>query len=198
MVVAEVERIADGLNLDRDDRAMLIAAAAFHDAGKAAARWQRAFNALPEGGPYAKTSGPLNLGILNGYRHEFQSVLIADDKGLNGIDRSSLRFDLALHLIAAHHGNARPAIGIEGCDKLPPTAAARRAREMAERFARLQRKLGPWGLAWWESLLRAADRRASGQHEERPRPPRVASQEADQRSSSDDSVTTAQGELDLK
>ena len=198
MVVEEVARIADGLSLDRDDRAMLIAAAAFHDAGKAALRWQRAFNALPEGGPYAKTSGPLNLGILNGYRHEFQSVLIADDKGLNGIDRSSLRFDLALHLIAAHHGNARPAIGIEGCDRLPPSAAARRAREIAERFARLQRKLGPWGLAWWESLLRAADRRASGQHEERTQPPRVASQESDQRSSSDDSVTTAQGELDLK
>lgn len=198
MVVEEVARIADGLNLGSADRAMLIAAAAFHDAGKDTPRWQRAFSALPEGGPYAKTSGPLNLGILNGYRHEFQSVLIADDEGLNGIDRASSRYDLALHLIAAHHGNARPAIGIEGCDKLPPTAAARRAREMAERFARLQRKLGPWGLAWWESLLRAADRRASGQHEERPRPPRVASQEADQRSSSDDSVTTAQGELDLK
>ena len=198
MVVAEVARIADGLNLDRDDRAMLIAAAAFHDAGKDTARWQRAFNALPEGGPYAKTSGPLNLGILNGYRHEFQSVLIADDEGLNGIDRASSRYDLALHLIAAHHGNARPAIGIEGCDKLPPTAAARRAREMAERFARLQRKLGPWGLAWWESLLRAADRRASGQHEECPRPPRVARQESDQRSISNNSVTTAQGKLDLE
>lgn len=198
MVVAEVARIADGLKLDRDDRAMLIAAAAFHDAGKDTPRWQRAFNARPEGGPYAKTSGPLNLGILNGYRHEFRSVLVADSKGLNGIDRASSRYDLALHLIAAHHGNARPAIGIEGCDKLPPTAAARRAREMAERFACLQRKLGPWGLAWWESLLRAADRRASGLHEERTRPPRVARQESDQRSSSDDSVTTAQGELDLK
>ena len=198
MVAVEAARIADGLNLDAADKSMLVAAAAAHDAGKAAPRWQRAFNALPEGGPYAKTSGPLNLGILNGYRHEFQSVVMAADDGLNGIDRSSWRFDFALHLIAAHHGNARPAIGIEGCDSLPPTAAARRAREIAERFVRLQNTLGPWGLAWWESLLRAADRRASKQHEERTQPRRVAGQQSDQRSSSNTSVAADEGKQDVK
>ena len=164
MVVAEVARIANGLNLNDDDRAMLVAAAEFHDAGKGAQRWQRAFNARREGRPFAKTPGPLNLSILSGYRHEFQSVLDAAQDGLNGIDRSSQRYDLALHLIAAHHGNARPVIGIEGCDTLPPTVAGRRAREIALRFVRLQNHLGPWELAWWESLLRAADRRASKLH----------------------------------
>lgn len=157
----EAGRIAEALNLAADDRAMLEAAARHHDDGKKAPRWQRAFNAPREGGPYAKTSGPLNRHVLNGYRHEFQSMLDAQERGLDGLDRSDHRFDLALHLIASHHGYARPAIGIEGCDTLPPTVAQGHAREIALRFARLQRQWGPWGLAWWEALLRAADQRAS-------------------------------------
>jgi CRISPR-associated endonuclease/helicase Cas3 len=36
-----------------------------------------------------------------------------------------------------------------------------RTREVALRFARLQKRWGPWGLAWWEALLRAADVQAS-------------------------------------
>ena len=88
-------------------------------------------------------------------------MLDAEKDGLDGLDRSDPRFDLALHLMAAHHGYARPVIAVEGCDGLPPSAAAGRAREVARRFARLQRRWGPWGLAWWEALLRAADRRAS-------------------------------------
>ena len=158
----EAARIAEALDLSKDDRAMLEAAARHHDDGKAAHRWQRAFNAPRNGeGPYAKTPGPLNRQLLNGYRHEFQSVIDAENKGLNGLDRHDPRFDLALHLIAAHHGHARPTIPIEGCDSLPPTAANIRAHEIALRFARLQQQLGPWGLAYWEALLRAADQRAS-------------------------------------
>ena len=160
-VACEAVRIAAALGLPKDDRKMLRAAALHHDDGKKASRWQRAFNAPLEGRPYAKTPGPLNRQILNGYRHELQSMLDAEDTGLDGLDRADPRFDLALHLIAAHHGRARPVIGIEGCDALPPTAAARRARGAALRFARLQREWGPWGLAWWEALLRAADQRAS-------------------------------------
>ena len=160
-VGSEAARIATALDLAEEDRAMLVAAALHHDDGKRASRWQRAFNAKREGGPYAKTPGPLNRKVLNGYRHEFQSMLDAEETGLDGLDRSDPRFDLALHLIAAHHGRARPVIGIEGCDSLPPTAAAHRAHEVALRFARLQRRWGPWGLAWWEALLRAADQRAS-------------------------------------
>jgi CRISPR-associated endonuclease/helicase Cas3 len=66
-----------------------------------------------------------------------------------------------LHLIAAHHGFARPLIGTESCDDAPPSALEARAVEIALRFARLQARWGPWGLAWWESLLRAADQLAS-------------------------------------
>ena len=157
----EAGRIADALGLEPDDRTMLMAAARRHDTGKRAKRWQRAFNARHEGGPYAKTPGPVNWADLNGYRHEFQSVLDAQRDGLGELKRDGLRFDLALHLIAAHHGYARPTISVEGCDALRPTAAESRAVEIARRFARLQRQWGPWGLAWWEALLRAADQGAS-------------------------------------
>ena len=160
-VAREAARIADELRLEKRDRAMLIAAARHHDDGKGAPRWQRAFNAPQTGGPYAKTSGPLNVRLLNGYRHEFQSACDAARNGLDGVDRTDPRFELALHLIAAHHGSARPSMGIDGCDGLPPSAAEAEAYEIALRYARLQRKWGPWGLAWWEALLRAADQRAS-------------------------------------
>lgn len=158
---AEADRIATALGFSEGDRAMVVAAARHHDDGKRAQRWQRAFNAPRKGGPYAKTPGPLNRHVLDGYRHEFQSMLDAEERGLDGLERSDPRFELALHMIAAHHGQARPAIRVSGCDRLPPTVAAGRAFEVGQRFARLQRQWGPWGLAWWEALLRAADQRTS-------------------------------------
>ena len=153
--------IADALALSEDDRAMLMAAARHHDDGKKALRWQRAFNAPQDGVSYAKTTRPPDRHILNGYRHEFGSVLDAQSRGFEGINRTDPRFELALHLIAAHHGNARPAIETKGCDSHPPTVTEREAHQIAVRFARLQRRWGPWGLAWWEALLRAADQQAS-------------------------------------
>lgn len=65
---------------------------------------------------------------------------------------------LALHLIVAHHGGGRPTIRHGGEEE--------RAGEVALRFARLQQRWGPWGLAWWEALLRAADAEASRRHDE--------------------------------
>jgi CRISPR-associated endonuclease/helicase Cas3 len=74
--------------------------------------------------------------------------------------------DLVLHLIAAHHGWARPAIGWQGCEHERPTAARRRAQDVALRYVRLQERWGPWGLAYLETLLRAADQQASRRLEE--------------------------------
>ena len=164
----EAERIADALRLDPEDRAMLAAAARHHDDGKSAERWQRAFNAPPDwqtNGAYAKTTSSPNQQLLNGFRHEFKSAIDAGRKGLDGIDRTDPRFALALHLIAAHHGHARPAIAVDGYDELPPSQAEAGAHAIALRFAHLQRHWGPWGLAWWEALLRAADQSASRQLE---------------------------------
>jgi CRISPR-associated endonuclease/helicase Cas3 len=138
---------------------MLAIAARIHDEGKRAQQWQVAFRA-PANGPYAKTRGPINYTLLDGYRHELGSLLLAESDDRLSHLPDDLR-DLALHLIAAHHGFARPVIGITGCDNAPPSALERPAGDVALRFARLQRRWGPWGLAWWEALLRAVDQQAS-------------------------------------
>jgi CRISPR-associated endonuclease/helicase Cas3 len=156
---ARARAVAKRLGLEAAYEEMLAVAAVLHDEGKRAKRWQRSFNA-PEGGPYAKTKGPINYALLDGYRHELGSLPRAQtDERVKGLP-DELR-DLALHLITAHHGFGRPVIGTSGCEDAPPSVVEERAREVALRFARLQRRWGPWGLAWWEALLRAADQQAS-------------------------------------
>src|SRR5262249_36008599 len=138
---------------------MLVIAARLHDEGKRAKRWQRAFNA-PNDHHYAKTKGPVSYKLLDGYRHEFGSLLYMEsDVGFNALPPEIQ--DVALHLVAAHHGGARPLISAESCEDAPPSSLEERARDVALRFARLQKRCGPWGLAWWEALLRAADQQAS-------------------------------------
>jgi CRISPR-associated endonuclease/helicase Cas3 len=134
-----------------------------HDEGKRAKRWQRAFNAKSDG-IYAKTRGPLNNALLDGYRHEFGSLPFAEKDARLSALPADLQ-DLALHLIAAHHGFARPVISTSGCEDAPPSSLEKRAREIALRFTRLQKRWGPWGLAWWEALLRAADQQASREND---------------------------------
>lgn len=139
---------------------MFAIAARLHDEGKKAALWQDAFRAPRKDRPYAKTLGPMIRGMLSGYRHEFGSLPYAQQNEDFRKLPDELQ-ELALHLIAAHHGFARPVIATSGCEDAPPSVLEARAREVALRFARLQRRWGPWGLAWWEALLRAADQQAS-------------------------------------
>ena len=162
----KARRIAAKIGLSDTGANALALAAFLHDEGKKAPRWQRAFGAprqRDDGGAYkvfAKTRGPINQAILDGYRHEFGSLPYLEKNAEFEALREDWR-ELVLHLVAAHHGQARPVIRTQGCEDAPPSALEERACNVALRFARLQKRWGPWGLAWWEALLRAADQQAS-------------------------------------
>ncbi len=155
-VAARARDMARRLGLPDEEVEAFAAAARLHDDGKAAVRWQDAMNAPKDGRPYAKTCGGGNGRLLEGYRHEFGSLLKAERMYLPERTR-----DLILHLVAAHHGNARPLISTAGCEDGPPSLLESKAGDAALRFARLQKQYGPWGLAWREAILRAADRSVS-------------------------------------
>jgi CRISPR-associated endonuclease/helicase Cas3 len=156
--------------LPDDIASAVVLAAWWHDLGKHRERWQRSLgNDRYPTEVYAK-SGRLpdgtvlrSRGFLKDYRHEFGSVLdVLDEKHPHHAEFMKLSHDmreLVLHLIAAHHGRARPhfpmdeAIDLERDNQV----AAALAIEMPRRFARLQQKYGRWGLAYLESLVRAAD-----------------------------------------
>ncbi|SLN77780.1 type I-G CRISPR-associated helicase/endonuclease Cas3g [Oceanibacterium hippocampi] len=160
----KAEVLAAGLGLPPEIADAIVLAAVLHDEGKRAEIWQRAFNAKRDD-IYAKTRGPLRLPLLGGYRHEFGSIAhVERDARFRALD-PGLR-DLVLHLVAAHHGRARPLIETDGADG-PPSVLEARARDIALRFGRLQARFGPWGLAWLEAILRAADQQASRDLDER-------------------------------
>lgn len=143
--------IVSNLGLPSNLADAVVTAAEHHDLGKSHPHWQECMHGDADD-PLAKTASrrrPLNLG---GFRHEFESVRrIAGE--LDGHPEK----DLVLHLIAAHHGWARPCFN--------PNASIDAAEGehllVMERYASLQRRFGAWGLAWLEGLLRGADWQAS-------------------------------------
>jgi CRISPR-associated endonuclease/helicase Cas3 len=124
--------------------------------------------------PQQRREARERAGLPEGFRHEMLSVQIADRFGLVGA--SHRHRELILHLIAAHHGNARPFAPLV-LDGDPPDVAVkgvalagavrsecpphRLDSGIAERFWTLTRRYGWWGLAYLEAILRLADQQAS-------------------------------------
>ncbi|MSU78426.1 MAG: type I-U CRISPR-associated helicase/endonuclease Cas3 [Gemmataceae bacterium] len=152
----------DGLSLAEPLRTAVIVAAMYHDLGKARTTWQRSIGNFDPKTLYAKSGGSMRPRDLNGYRHEFGSLLdvTAHQRFRDLPDDMN---ELVLHLIAAHHGRARPHFPAD--EAFDPEPKGRNvdalASEIPRRFAKLQRKYGRWGLAYLESLVRAADILAS-------------------------------------
>lgn len=152
-------------------------AARHHDDGKEDPRFQ----ALLYGGPalarplIAKSGGGrrdrrqgaagfAQSGLPRGFRHEAVSLSLLSDEAWADADVDG---DLVRHLVASHHGCARPSFSY--VDEKPwrdVSALTRVDGEVPERYWRLTRRYGWWGLALIESILRLADHRASRDEEE--------------------------------
>lgn len=140
-------------------RDTVIEAAGQHDLGKDRPWWQRAVGRVVQ--PAVAKSGRSRFDhkINRGYRHELGSVADLHDGKVtlpNTVDR-----ELCLHLVAAHHGHARPGFRVEAAGPFLTDAARRALTETPSRFVKLQAKYGWWALAWLEALVKAADVLAS-------------------------------------
>jgi CRISPR-associated endonuclease/helicase Cas3 len=134
----------------------VVLAARWHDQGKDRRSWQRAIGNREPHRPLAKSGrGRFDNRVCAGYRHEFGSLIdAANDSGI----LENPEQDLILHLIACHHGRARP--HFEEWEFDPQAASATNtdtAAEAMRRYARLSRRFGYWQLAWLEALMKCAD-----------------------------------------
>lgn len=162
------QRIVAGLQLPEDLKRAVVVAAMFHDLGKRRKLWQQSIgNRHYPAEQWAKSAQTIATMERTRYRHEFGSLKDIADRTEFASLAPELQ-QLVLHLVGAHHGRARPHFDVdEAFDLEGDEAAARqRAGQVAIRFAQLQRKYGRWGLAYLESLVRAADILASRKAEE--------------------------------
>jgi CRISPR-associated endonuclease/helicase Cas3 len=161
-VVNEAARIVAKLPLPPQMSAAIIVAARLHDHGKRRERFQVTLGNHEYPGVLLAKAGRNGARLPEPFRHEFASLLDAQkDADFQALDGDMQ--DLVLHLIAAHHGRGRPHFNSdEAFDPEAQSAVTDTlAIEVPRRFARLQRSYGRWGLAYLESLLRAADWAAS-------------------------------------
>ncbi|MCC7409728.1 MAG: type I-U CRISPR-associated helicase/endonuclease Cas3 [Phycisphaeraceae bacterium] len=170
-VTTNIARIAAALGLPKDFQQALSLSGSGHDLGKKRKVWQRSIGNPNPDEPYAKSGRDPVTGrrwvsqdICPDYRHEFGSLLdVMNDQSFKDLSKKPDLQDLILHLIAAHHGHARPHFTVAFDPEKREDQTQPVASEVPRRFARLQRKYGRWGLAYLESLLRAADYAASAQ-----------------------------------
>lgn len=127
----------------------------------------------------AREESRVRAGLPKGFRHEMLSVQLATLH--ESVTASPFR-PLILHLIASHHGHARPFAPLVSDDEPPAiewekdklslsseTRLTQPAHTLdsgiAERFWQLTRHHGWWGLSLLESILRLADQTASANPE---------------------------------
>ncbi|MHB1329772.1 MAG: CRISPR-associated endonuclease Cas3'', partial [Gemmatimonadales bacterium] len=190
-----VGQFARSLNLPKDIASDLELAAWLHDVGKADERFQRwlvggseveaasldeplAKSRFPGASPKERRRAQERAGYPAGYRHELLSLAMVHANREALIKAHDV--DLVLHLIASHHGFARPfapfddhsddrAVALDHGVRLTATTRHRLgclSSDVPARFHRVQQKYGWWGLAWLEAILRLADHRASQMHGE--------------------------------
>lgn len=190
-----VTRFAQSVGLDDALCRSLAQAAWFHDVGKADPRFQVYLHGGDEleAAMSDVVLAKSGLNVRNrmarrrarnrsrypiGYRHEVMSLALIQN--LNGLAPVEYDRDLMLHLVSSHHGLCRPfapaILDVEPVDVTvnhgDVSLAARSDHGMhalnsgiTERFWRLVRRYGWWGLAWLEACFRLADHRRSEQEE---------------------------------
>lgn len=117
-----------------------------------------------------------NSGYPKGSRHELLSVRLIESAP--ELLAQAHDPELVLHLIAGHHGHSRPfapvvndaepvevAFSLFGANvrARSDTGLERLDSGVAERFWKLTRKYGWWGLAYLEAMIRLADHRESAE-----------------------------------
>lgn len=166
-VARKLDDILSRLSLEARLVAALRLAARWHDLGKRRERWQASIGRPDDLHAmwFAKSGRDWVSRREDSYRHEFGSLLDAtrldECAEFQALDVGAQ--DVVLHVIACHHGMARPHFNLDQTldDDHPAEAADAMSIEVARRFARLQRRFGHWGLAYIESIFRAADWHAS-------------------------------------
>ena len=180
---------AVGCGLPEDLVKAIARAGLLHDLGKADPRFQSMLRGgarwlggelLAKSAEMPKTRAArrrahADSGYPQGGRHELLSVRLAEN-GLVLLSENDELRDLVLHLVASHHGHCRPFapvvvdtqhVNVEyelnGAHVRwsGPTGLERLDSGVADRYWRLVRRYGWWGLAWLEALLRLADWRRS-------------------------------------
>ena len=176
-VADHARRFAEACNLETDIFEM---AGGYHDLGKLDPRFQRLLKGFSGGQALAKSgSYDQRHWSVHQYppkaRHELLSAALVATKASD---------DLLLHLIATHHGSARPfadPVNENNAAKSPFTASlfdedfnlnssaqniAAWNAELPARFWRIIRKYGWWGAAYREAIFRLADHAESREEED--------------------------------